>query len=332
VVKLINICLSHKETYGIDEGGGWIQKWWNIVAADLEQYRKKPYSQKACRDNINKQIARRRSEIQGLSTGEELTSGEWALAIDAWIDVVDQYDQKQKAAKERSAQNEAQTKRLRAIRGNMKRRLGEKDNLEENDSDDCDAFGEERINTQLQVENDPDPAADESQVDDSPAFENDAHDRDESVPRHRDESVSRPNSRISTVSTVGTDSTSRSRPRRAKKPRRGDTLEQAMIKNCKDMADSYKQLVSAVVRQSERGLQASTTSAETLEELKEIRQRQQAQEQKLDQQADKMDEQADKLDEQAEKLDWQSDKLNQQGERLDQLLSLVQGLSRMNNS
>lgn len=52
------------------------------------------------------------------------TTSDWVLAIDAWIEVVEQHNQRQRAAKDRSVENQAQLDRLRVIRDNMKRRMG----------------------------------------------------------------------------------------------------------------------------------------------------------------------------------------------------------------
>jgi hypothetical protein len=100
----------------------------------LEHNRRKPYSQKACRDNVGKQIAVRQAKIRNLRAGKEPSSGEWALAIDAWIEVVEEYSQRQQTAKDRATENQAQVDRLRTIRNNMKRRMGEKEGPEENNS------------------------------------------------------------------------------------------------------------------------------------------------------------------------------------------------------
>jgi hypothetical protein len=292
-VILLNICLSNKETYGGDGGNGWVQKWWTTVAAQLEHHRKRPYSTKACREKVDKQIASRQAEIMNLATGEELDiTSDWALAIDAWIEVVDQYKQRQRAAKDRSAATQAEFDRLRTIRDNMKRRMGEKDGPDDSNSTASDSGSDEDTpNTTTDNNNDANQA-------DTPQTEG-------STPRSSSQPMARPGGRRANSSN----------PRREKRARPGDTIEQAMMESCKEMAQCYKQLVSAVVKQSERA------SGRTLEasESRLIMQRQQAQEQKLAEQSVKLE----KLDEQGERTEK---KLDQQAQRLDQVLNLLQSL------
>ena len=294
VVQLLNICLSHKDTYGRDNGSGWIQKWWNTIAAELKHSRKKPYSQKACRDNVGKQVALREAEKRNLRTGEEASYGEWGIAVDAWIEVIEQYRQEQQAAKDRSAEDKAQRDQLRMVRDNMKRRLGQKEGPEESSSSDCGSCDEERVGGSTR---DPANASTttggdaldvESQLDSQVVEESD---------RHR-------NPRRKSQITTERSSSSQSKSRPAKKARPGDKLERAMIENSKEVAESYKQLVTAIVTQSDGD---ADRTKEAAKELEVIGQRQQSQEQKLDQQAQKLD---------------------QQGQKLDQLISLIQGLEK----
>ena len=95
----------------------------------------------------------------------------------------------------------------------------------------------------------------------------------------------------------------------------------AMMQSCKEMAQCYKQLVSAVVKQSERD---SSRTLETSEISRLIMQRQQAQEEKLAEESVKLE----RLDEQGQN----SKKLDQQAQRMDQVLSLPQGLYESNST
>ena len=298
---LLNTCPNNKETYDGDGGNGWIQKWWNTVAAQLEHHRRKPYSTKACREKVDKQIAARQTEIMNLRTGEELdTTSDWALAIDAWIEVVEQHNQRQRAAKDRSVENQAQIDRLHQIRDNMKRRMGEKDGPNDNNAStdsDSDNGDEDPPNTAVD-NNDGNQVGTRAQVQ-----------TESSPPRSSSQPVNRSGGRRADSSN----------PRRAKRARAGDSIEHAMMESCNEMAQCYKQLVSAVIKQSERD------SSRTLEASEESRQRQQAQEEKLAEQSIKLE----KLDEQGQRTEK---KLDQQAQRMDQVLGLLQGLYGSNGA
>jgi hypothetical protein len=184
----------------------------------------------------------------------------------------------------------------------MKRRMGEKDGQDDSRSDsgssDEDPSIEYPPNTA--VDNDENQAGSRAQIQ-----------AESSTPRSSSQSVTR----------TGGCRANSSNPRRAKRARPGDNIEQAMMESCKEMAQCYKQLVSTVVKQSERD---SSRTLETSEELRLQAQEQNEQSVKLDQQSLNR-----KLDEQGERSD---EKLDRQGQRLDQVLSLLQGLYESNST
>ena len=181
----------------------------------------------------------------------------------------------------------------------MKRRMGEKDSPDDNAStaSDSDNSDEDPPNTAVD-NNDGNQAGTRAQIQ-----------TESSPPR----SSSRP------VNRSGGRRTDLSNPRRAKRARAGDSIEQAMMESCKEMAQCYKQLVSAVVKQSERD------SSRTLETSEESRLIMQAQEEKLAEQSVKVE----KLDEQGRRMDK---KLDQQAQRMDLVLGLLQGLYQSNSA
>jgi len=142
----------------------------------------------------------------------------------------------------------------------MKRRVGEKDGPEDSSATIDSGSSDERSTGQP-----PNTAANNNSDDQAIITDDQAS---SPTPPQAEGLTSRSGSRP--VARTGGRRPNSSNPRRAKKARRGDNIEQAMVESCREMAECYKQLVSAVVQQSERDF---GRTLETSEELRLITQR-----------------------------------------------------------
>ena len=181
-LALVKMCLANAETYGIPKK---IVKWWDDRAMEFHKWSQKPYTK--VQDKLTKMVSDRRAFLATLGTGEEDEPGPFSQAVDAWIKVIEEVDErnrnKQKTAEELKADNERSITR----RDNLAKTLSTRKRLRGGEDDTTDDEGSSESDDDVQAVDRPpaessppvgsSPLADASSTRDSVASESRASSR-----------------------------------------------------------------------------------------------------------------------------------------------------------
>ena len=117
-VLLARVCCRHGESYG--KGSNWITSFWIAISASFQAERNGvSYSQKSCRTKMEEIVAQRRVEIAREESGAERNKGDWAMAVDEWIAIIDVHNLLQQS-QETAAEIERKWEDLSEIQTQMK--------------------------------------------------------------------------------------------------------------------------------------------------------------------------------------------------------------------
>jgi hypothetical protein len=105
---LVQCCINNQDLYGLGRQG-WKMKFWDEIAAEFELKRGNmaPYSSLSCTRRMDKLVAKRKKFLEMNETGTKFSEGDLEHALDQWIQIVDEYENRLKRETEESAADKA---------------------------------------------------------------------------------------------------------------------------------------------------------------------------------------------------------------------------------
>jgi hypothetical protein len=130
-IELFRICYNKKDQYGNKGEREGVTFFWQSVAATLKIYRNGVgISAATCKNRVNTAIQKRKAELLEEETGKEqnetVTQNDYTMALDAWIEVVDEQAQTLAERKQAKEKTTKEIEKAHRIRANLTKRRGEK--------------------------------------------------------------------------------------------------------------------------------------------------------------------------------------------------------------
>ncbi|KAI9835661.1 MAG: hypothetical protein M1837_003674, partial [Sclerophora amabilis] len=110
---LFNACCQLSDQY---RARGQRTKFWDNVAAKYREETGRSYIGSSAKRTVSREVKKRR---EGVTTGSEPEGGNWALALEAWIEIVVSEEQQEQAITDASEKRQRENERAKAIHNEL---------------------------------------------------------------------------------------------------------------------------------------------------------------------------------------------------------------------